>query len=249
MDINFEQFLTMAPIATMEHACAPDLPFDLWLPYEQRLSERYICEENGQVYERFQEISVLYENENDPDDDLETDMLKLPESLVAWNTTDSLTAGTIIRVKGHDGNIIFEEKIIDTRRLGRLHYFVAEKRAPLLMASYSKLEYELRFAGSFWDQMPKRLAEDSAAGPAVLKVNVRGSLFEVVLQQMVVQKPFGAYPQTRSGDDFHEFQLGDLVTKASAGIGGKAMATYIVACPLIEATKRLRPALMLGYDK
>ena len=247
MNNNYELVLTMKPITTKEHACAPNTPMDLWLPYEHVLSERYICEENGAVYERFQEIAVLSENEENPDDDLETEMLKLPEALVAWNTTGTLTAGATIRVKGCDGHIIFEEKVTGTRRLGRLHYFVAERRAPLLTDSYSKLEHELRFAGSFWNRDPKRLAEDST-GPVVLKSNVRGSIYVVTLQQLVVQDSFFAYPRTKEGSEKRTFRVGERVTRATASIGGGHMVTYIVACPLAEAARKLQPALMRGYD-
>ena len=248
MSNNSELVLTMAPITTKEHVCTPETPMDMWLPYEHLLSERYICEENSAVYERFQEIAVLFENEENPDDDLETEMLKLPETLVAWNTTGTLTAGTTIRVRGCDGNIIFEEEIIDTRRLGRLHYFVAEKRAPLLMDSYAKLENELRFAGSFWNNDPKRLVEDPSVGPIVMQTCVRGSIYVVILQQMVVQKPFIAYSQTRDGSEERTFQVEDKVTRATASIGGGHMVTYVVACPLAEAAKRLQPTMKLGYD-
>lgn len=245
---NPELVLTMAPITTKENACAPETPMDMWLPYEHILSERYICEENDAVYERFREVTVLFENEENPDDDLETEILKFPETLVAWNTTSILTIGTTIRVRGYDGNIIFEEKIVSTHHLGRLHYFVAERQAPLLVDSYSKLENELRFVGSFWNDDPKRLAEDPTVGPIVLQTCVRGSIYVVNLQQMVVQKSFFACPQTRGDSEERTFQVGEKVTLATASIGGGHIVTYVVACPLVEAAKKLQPALKLGYD-
>ena len=55
--------LIMNPIYTKEAAFPSEPPLDLWLPYEQRLSERYVCKGSGQEYERFQEIAVLFENE------------------------------------------------------------------------------------------------------------------------------------------------------------------------------------------
>lgn len=51
MATNSKNILTMAPITTKEHAFTPNLPSSIWLPYEQRLSERYICEDDKQVYE------------------------------------------------------------------------------------------------------------------------------------------------------------------------------------------------------
>lgn len=248
MSNNSELVLTMAPITTKANACAPETPMDMWLPYEHRISERYVCEDNSTVYERFQEIAVLFENEENPDDDLETEMLRLPENLVAWEPRGSLGIGTTIRVKGCDGNIIFEEKITGEMRLGLHRYYVAEKQAPLLVDSYSKLENELRFAGSFWNNDPKRLMEDPSVGQIVMQTRVRGSVYVVTLQQMVVQELFKVYPQTRSGGELREFRPGDKVAKATASIGGKQMDTYIVACPLVEAAKKLRPALELGYD-
>ena len=49
MATNSKNILTMAPITTKEHAFTPNLPSSIWLPYEQRLSERYICEDDKQV--------------------------------------------------------------------------------------------------------------------------------------------------------------------------------------------------------
>ena len=90
--------------------------------------------------------------------------------------------------------------------------------------------------------------EDSTVGPIVMQTRVRGSIYEVILQQMVVQKPFIAYSHTRGGSEERTFQVEDKVTRATASIGGGHMVTYVVACPLDEAAKRLQPALKLGYD-
>ncbi len=248
MATNSKNILTMAPITTKEHAFTPNLPSSIWLPYEQRLSERYICEDDKQVYERFREISTLYENDDFPDDDLETENTTLPEGLIAWNSSSGkLCVGTVIRVKGCDGEILFEEEIIGEMRLGRLTYFVAGMMALRLEDSYEKLYSTLRFAGMFWSDDRKTDIPDSSIGNIVKKVNVRGTRFIVTFRQVLAQKEETIYAETKEGSISSRVPAGGKLTKVEISISGEHITEFMLLGSLMESTQRVWAELGAGF--
>lgn len=235
---NANRVFTMLPIKSKKHAYAPDLPFDMWLPYEQRLSERYVCEENGTIFERFREIGVISENEEYPEGDLETEVLKLDAGIVAWSSDANIGLGARIIVRGHDGSVIFEETIDDEHTLGRLSYFTARQAAPMLADSVTKLEQDIRFARGFWCNY-NDLLSDMAGNETVLHVDVRGTLYDVAIAPVEIIKPFDTYVTVRGGTEDVTFAPGDIVTRVTTRLQGESIESRLLDMRPDDAEKVL----------
>lgn len=236
--------LIMNPIYTKEAAFPSDPPLDLWLPYEQRLSERYVCKGSGQEYERFQEISTLYEDEDYPEGDLISENEVLPEGLVAWNSSSgNLRIGTIIRVMGNGGRILFEEEIIGEKRLGQLSYYVAKMNAPLLADAYAELYNAVRFAGSFRQDLRKFGVPDWAVNVLVRYVDIRGTSFSITFSPMRAEKEELVYTQTADGLVEARIPAWGRFTKVEISLGLKHVAEFMLVGTRAEAVRKLQAAL------
>lgn len=97
------------------------LPFDMWLPYKRHKSEVY----SGMVYShyRFDEAIVYWENDDDPEDDLVEELIKIPDGYVAWArksrcSTIHPRVGDIFHVLcPTTGEVLFTETIEKIRRI------------------------------------------------------------------------------------------------------------------------------------
>lgn len=113
------EIIKLLPIQSLNDIDTYSWPPDVWLPFVQMHSEHYICKETGDIWHRFSDILIYYEDEDYPGDDLIEDVEVLPESLVAWYNPKNKNppVGTIFQVFDHADNIVFEELITGEEHL------------------------------------------------------------------------------------------------------------------------------------
>ena len=107
-------------------------PFNIWLPYTQLNSERFLCRETNEVWHRFKDVCQLSEDDNYPEGDLVEDFEELPDGLVGWQGKNGAhpNPGDVFRVYDKNNNLLFEETIQGTAMLHGHTYATAEKAAP-----------------------------------------------------------------------------------------------------------------------
>lgn len=171
-----------------------NMPWSMWLPYRQVRSERFVCEETKEVWQRIFGVSVLCEDDDNPEDDLIDDFEEVPEGLICWQGKKGTVpeVGDVLRIVGPRRNVIFEEVISGDVTLHGRKYMSAEKQADFAMDLVRDLEQDVKKVltggdDGYFDY--QRLRENSAGSSEVqerVPISLRGLNFELVLDEFSV---------------------------------------------------------------
>lgn len=222
-----------------------DLPFDIWLPYTQLNSERYLCCETNEVWHRFSDVCQYSEDDNYPEGDLVEDVASLPDGFVSWQGKDGThpNPGDVFQVYDKNNNLLFEETIQGTAQLHGSTYAISPKMAPQCWEA----------VGAVKDQVKDVLGEDFRRSP-----DPSASLVSVSVMEPVSTQSFKSLIR---GIPFC-MQVDEYITTADCSImnfkdnsfhdqsvaGGKHW--YIVSCMTeSDLTKRERIGWGIGSGK
>lgn len=125
---------------------AEEMPLDIWLPYVQLESERFICQDTGEVWHRFEGVTVYMEDEDYPEGDLLEEGVKVPEGLVCWQSKKGTLPelGDVFRVLDRDNQVVFEEVISSKTELYGKKYASAQKEGAMTRDLLLDIEQALR---------------------------------------------------------------------------------------------------------
>lgn len=118
-----------------------DFPTDIWLPYHRRKEERYVCVDGTYRFSRYEEDCVYWENDDDPEGDLEEEFFKIPEGYVAWKKVSLWSAvqpqvGDAFRVIcPTTGEVLFTEVIEEIREISGWKCALAKRSVEAAPAS------------------------------------------------------------------------------------------------------------------
>ena len=125
---------------------AEEMPLDIWLPYVQLESERFICKDSGEIWQRFEGVTVYMEDEDYPEGDLIEEFEKAPAGLVCWQGKKGAVpeAGDVFRVMDGNNQVVFEEVISGTTWLLGKHYACAQKEGEMTRDLLLDMEQTLK---------------------------------------------------------------------------------------------------------
>lgn len=173
---------------------AEEFPFSIWLPYVRLESERFRCKETGEVWHRFEGVTIYSEDDDYPEGDLIEEGEKTPEGLVCWQGKKGTVpeAGDVFRVLDGNNQVVFEEVISGNVSLYGREYMSAEKKAEFGINMVRNLEREIKsvlVAGDDGYSVYSRLKDistGSSHSQVRLPVSFRGLNFEVAFDEYEV---------------------------------------------------------------
>lgn len=175
-----------------------ELPLSMWLPYVQLESERFLCKETGEIWHRFEGVTVYMEDEEFPEGDLLEEVEKLPDGLISWQGQKGAVpeAGDVFRVLDSNNQVVFEETISGESKLYGVSYATSIKEEPLARDLLRNVEQALK--GGLGDAFTNDLCiyaalEDSqsveAAIPEKTDFSVRGIRFVMFVEEREATAP------------------------------------------------------------
>ena len=136
----------LRPIESVEGIHAEPFPFNIWLPYVQLESERFVCEDTKEIWHRFSSATCYEESDEDPEGDLLEESESLPDGLVAWLGKKGTVpeVGDVFQVLDRKNQVIFEETISGTEKLYGKNYSTAQKTSEFAWETISRLGTEIK---------------------------------------------------------------------------------------------------------
>ncbi len=224
-----------------------DMPFSVWLPYTLLNSERFVFEETGEVWHRFNNVTLYVENEEYPAGDLIDETEEAAAGFVCWQRKNGRMpeVGDVFQVVDGKNQVLFEEIISDESFMFGKKYMTAEQKEPMVCERLFEMgqEFQKGLDGSFTDSFMKQrhLKEYSHldfSGREVLPVRMRGLDFRVVVSEYEVNKDIGFNVYTHNDEGIRSQWIdlvpGDKWCEVKYAAAAEPEKTRLIGCGLGE---------------
>lgn len=200
----------------LEEMHAEEMPVDIWLPYVQLESERFVCRETGEVWERFEGVTVYMEDEDYPEGDLIEENERVQEGFVCWQGKKGEVpeAGDVFRVLDEKREVVFEEVISGEERLYGWKYASAVKEGEFARDLLLDMEQALKggFGDSFGNnllnyvELENRSHMDEIKNEEKILFNMRGIPFVMIVDEREVYTPCKLTFYEADGMHIHSYE-------------------------------------------
>ena len=194
---------------------AEELPLDIWIPYVQLESERFICKDTGEVWQRFEGATVYMEDEDYPEGDLIEEVERVPEGLVCWlgKNRETPEPGDVFRVLDRSNAVVFEETISGEARLYGRTYASAVKEGDFTRTLLLDVEQAVKsgLGDSFGSNLCNYVALEDATvmvslGQEKVEFTARGIPFELIVDEYETKLPCRLSFFEADGKHIHSYE-------------------------------------------